>query len=670
MEQQEEVLSQQNNKNVLGTVVHLKFKNEVKNNTGRGSGFFIESNKIVTNVHVLSDGTIDSAKCQKTGKTYTVEGVIAFDDINDLAVLKTTETAKPFSLGDSCKVRKGHAVSLVTYREKDPNHVEGTVDIIRNSGKHQYIEFNIPNGQGYSGSPVVNTKGEVVSILYASVEQSNEDTPNKSKTIASNLLRPLLDHTNEVESLDVWQKRDRIRAYEKSYQGQLRHQHKDIREAVAYYDDAIRLNPELADTYIRRATAMRKLVKSDEMVSDYLIAMRLNREQFHITRIDVFLSWKWNVSKLVMRDFFIRCIKKISGEDGWSEMQVKAKLHSANIWISKGYTPNALQLYQLTVADLTEFLNQRSSQSRQETLNSARKLYQQGINNLTELINSKPGSAESYCYRGIAGNIFGELEDQQRSPDIAQKLYQGAINDFTQAIDLKLGGLRVHNLRGQTKSLLAKLETKQGNTETAQKLNQEIVSDSGNALGLKERCAVCRSDIHFARGAAEDALENHDVAIEDYNNALELNPKFVQAYINRGHTKNSLGDTDGAIEDYSNAIQVDPEEGTAYFSRGSMKSKSGDYEGAIEDYNRAIEHNSEPAKLYYIYYTRGNAKLKLDNYEGAIEDYDQTVQLHPKYANAYNNRGKAKKALGQHEDAESDLAKAKELDLDIENRSH
>lgn len=666
MEQQREIISQQNVENFVGTVVHLEIVYE-DNTIGGGSGFFIDHNRIVTNIHVVSDGTIDSVNCQKTGATYTVEGLIAYDDINDLAILKITESTTPFQLGDSHKVRKGHRVSLVSYLDEDANQMQGTVDIIRNSGKHQYIKFNIPNGNGLSGSPVVNAKGEVVSVLQGSQKQSNEDTHTNFRAISSVLLIPLLENAKKVEPLDVWQKRDRIRSYEKSSQGSLSSQHDDIKEAIAYYDEAIKLNPELVDNYHRRAAAMKGLARTDEMISNSLTAMRLNKEQFHITRIGLFLSWNWNVSKLTFRNLFIRSIKKILGEDDYAELHVKAKFYSANIWISKGHTSNALKLYQLTVADLNEILNQKSSQSKQETLNSVRKSYQQGMNNLTEIIKRNSDNAESYCYRGIAGNIFGELEDQQRSPDIAQKLYHGAINDFTQSIELKLGGLRVHDLRGQTKSLLAKLETKQGNTETAQKLYQEIVSDSTNALGLKEKCVACRTAIHFTRGAAEDALENHAAAIEDYNNALELTPRYVQAFINRGHAKYSLGDKEGAIQDYSKAIRVNPDEGTAYFSRGGVKSKIGHYEEAIDDYNNAIKHNPEPAKLYYTYYIRGNAKAKLENYEGAIDDYDYAIQLHTKYANAYKKRGKAKEALGQHEAAEADLAKANELDPDIEN---
>lgn len=559
MEQQKEILSQQNVEDIVGTTVWIEKEYEAYSSTGEGSGFFIEPDKIVTNIHVLSEGTIVNVKCKKTGATYTVEGIIAYDDINDLAILKTSETAKPFPLGNSRKVRKGHTVSLVSFREDDGNQVEGTVYIIRNSGKHHWIEFNVPDGQGYSGSPVLNAKGEVVSVLQASEGQSDEDKPTNFRAKSSNLLIPLLENSKGVEPYHIWQKQDRIRSYEKSYQGFLSSQHDDVKEAIAFYNDAIKLNPDLADTYYRRALAMKDLAIADEMVSNNLIAKKLEREQFSISRFGVFLSWKWSVSKLVLRNLFIRSVKKRLGKEGWTDLQVKAKFYSANAWVSKGYTPKALQLYQFTVADLTEILSHRPSKSKQEILNSVRSLYQKGMQNLTKIINSDQNDAESYYYRGLAGNIFGELEDQQRSPDRAQKLYQEAIKDYTEAINLKLGGLRVHNLRGKTKTLLAKLETKQDNTETAHKLYQEIVSDSDNALGLKEKCEVCRSAIHFTRGDAEATLENHDAAIEDYNNAIDLNPKYVQAYIHRGKTRQALGMREAAEADYNKAKELDPD---------------------------------------------------------------------------------------------------------------
>ena len=65
------------------------------------------------------------------------------------------------------------------------------------------------------------------------------------------------------------------------------------------------------------------------------------------------------------------------------------------------------------------------------------------------------------------------------------------------------------------------------------------------------------------------------------------------------------------------------------------------------------------------YNNRGAAKRELGDYEGAKSDYDKAINLNPEYAAAYKNRARAKKALGQHEAAKADFEKAKELDPDI-----
>ncbi len=48
-----------------------------------------------------------------------------------------------------------------------------------------------------------------------------------------------------------------------------------------------------------------------------------------------------------------------------------------------------------------------------------------------------------------------------------------------------------------------------------------------------------------------------------------------------------------------------------YYDSGVEKANSGDYEGAIEDYNKAIEINPKDADAYH---NRGFAKAELGNY--------------------------------------------------------
>lgn len=55
------------------------------------------------------------------------------------------------------------------------------------------------------------------------------------------------------------------------------------------------------------------------------------------------------------------------------------------------------------------------------------------------------------------------------------------------------------------------------------------------------------------------------------------------------------------------------------------------------------------------------AKQRLKDYRGAIADYDKAIEINPKYADAYYNRGYAKIDLGQREGGCWDFSKAGEL---------
>ena len=62
MEQQKGNQFQQDVEDIIGTTVWIEKEYEANNSTGEGSGVFIEPDKIVTNIHVLSNGKIVNVK--------------------------------------------------------------------------------------------------------------------------------------------------------------------------------------------------------------------------------------------------------------------------------------------------------------------------------------------------------------------------------------------------------------------------------------------------------------------------------------------------------------------------------------------------------------------------------------------------------------------------------
>jgi tetratricopeptide (TPR) repeat protein len=83
------------------------------------------------------------------------------------------------------------------------------------------------------------------------------------------------------------------------------------------------------------------------------------------------------------------------------------------------------------------------------------------------------------------------------------------------------------------------------------------------------------------------------------------------------------------------------------------------YSHLIKVMNRALEIDP---KLAQAYYNRGNAYSDLNQLEKAIEDYDRALEIDPKLAQAYNNRGNAYSKLNQLEKAIEDYDRALEID--------
>ena len=145
--------------------------------------------------------------------------------------------------------------------------------------------------------------------------------------------------------------------------------------------------------------------------------------------------------------------------------------------------------------------------------------------------------------------------------------------------------------------------------------------------GFIEHGGIERKTIaYFNMGLSAQQKENNKLAIQFYDNAIELKPDYAKAYNNRGVAKSDLGEKKNAIKDYDNAIELKPDFAEAYNNRGNAKSDLGRIEDAIKDYDEAIELKPDFAKAYN---NRGNANYTLGKTEQALSDFKTVIKLAP-----------------------------------------
>jgi len=168
--------------------------------------------------------------------------------------------------------------------------------------------------------------------------------------------------------------------------------------------------------------------------------------------------------------------------------------------------------------------------------------------------------------------------------------------------------------------------------------------------------------VFLNRGYYFASKDQYDEAISDYTKALEINPRYIEAYNNRGLAYASKGQYDDAISDYNKALKINPRYIEAYNNRGNAHLNKGQYDDAISDYNKILKIESRYAVAYY---NRGIAYIAKDQYDQAISDFSKALEILPGFEAAYGNRGRAYYLKKNYDKSWDDVKKAQELGYQI-----
>jgi len=137
---------------------------------------------------------------------------------------------------------------------------------------------------------------------------------------------------------------------------------------------------------------------------------------------------------------------------------------------------------------------------------------------------------------------------------------------------------------------------------------------------------------------------NLQKAIKLCDKAIKINPKGPFNFYLRGRSKADLGFYDDGLDDLNNAIKLDNKYADAYIERARLKSKrEGFHLGVLIDYNKKLD--KETAE-----------KLK-----DIMKDYDKGLLLDPNDPQALNQRGLIKLQSGDYKGSIKDFEKALKL---------
>lgn len=147
-------------------VVGLVAYGEAKQELGRGAGFALAEDLVVTAYHLVA-GAFDVKAVNIKGKELKVEGLVAADKSSDVALIKLKGKLQPLALGNTGLLKEGDRLFAVGQNETGAlAATEGTLRRLVEIGpgpKMMDLSLTLPNA--FCGAPILDFSGQVVGLV-------------------------------------------------------------------------------------------------------------------------------------------------------------------------------------------------------------------------------------------------------------------------------------------------------------------------------------------------------------------------------------------------------------------------------------------------------------------------------------------------------------------------
>ena len=249
----------------------------------------------------------------------------------------------------------------------------------------------------------------------------------------------------------------------------------------------------------------------------------------------------------------------------------------------------------------------------------------------------------------------------------AQAVISGDIRNYTDFTQLRL---RIVNVR------TAEFFTYSARINNKDRLLANIQPNNASSSDRPVRVSNTALD-HLNRGNDLLAQKKYNEALQEFDQAIAIDSKFVAAYRGRGIAYYQKIDDERAIAELDQAIRLNPKDteayhtrGLVYFFRGYINESIDDLDRAIADFTSVIRINSKYAEAYLFRgqsYSQKNYFRQINEFDREIEDYTNAIRVNPNYAGAYIQRGISYSRKGDFDRAIADITSGLRIEPNNDN---
>tara|TARA_B100001250_G_scaffold139538_1_gene119495 strand:- start:701 stop:2350 length:1650 start_codon:yes stop_codon:yes gene_type:complete len=141
-------------------------------------------------------------------------------------------------------------------------------------------------------------------------------------------------------------------------------------------------------------------------------------------------------------------------------------------------------------------------------------------------------------------------------------------------------------------------------------------------------------EIFYIYGNINSKLKNYEIAINSFNQAISLNPKFSEAYNNLGNVKKLTNNIEDAIKNYKKAISIKKDNLTALLNLAVVYREERKYFESKDVYKKILEldNNNLTAK-----HDLGSINTILGDFKLARKYYKEVLKEDKKNFKSYKN---------------------------------